>query len=544
MNRNQLVSGSTHRTALSAGLLLAALAAPGQAGDPQSLVASDGQGGQYFGASLSAEGTHLLAGAYRDDDRGLESGSAYVFELVGAGFVETAKLLASDGMAGDWFGHSVALAGDLAVVGAQGHDAVFPDSGAGYVFQNVSGSWVEVAKLLPSKSVASGYFGGAVATDGTRVVIASANQHFPHLDTGHNRVWIFEDQGAGWVQTRKLLPLDFDPADWFGASVDVDGDVIVVGAPREGQDVSGYSTGAAYVFERLSVGWVETAKLTDPASSSQALFGRAVAVSGNRIVIGAPEEGNGAAGGPGAAYVFERAGASWLLVTKLTAFPTAPVSSYGVSVATLGEQVLVGAAGSFVGTPGAGEAFLYEQVQSRWLEVGNPEAAGDDAGHLGSAVALTSDRVVLAAPISQGARGEVLVHDLGSTAIGLGIDADQISFSAGGSVGYLMQAGAAHAGKAYWLLGSLSGSLPGTVVGAQRVPLNFDAYFQFLLQRPNTVIQRSFGILDTSGRALAELFVPAGSGPPPPFHLWHAFVVLDAPGIGFVSGERLTRLLE
>ena len=279
------------------------------------LTASDGAALDYFGYSVAVDGDTVLVGAYQDDDDendSEDSGSAYVFTKPNSSGgwadwdpmadTETAKLTASDGADDDWFGISVALDGNTAVIGAPGDDDKGIDSGSAYVFVKPSGAWAdgnETGKLTASGGAAQDNFGYSVAVDvdtlevgGAEVevatVVVGAYQHDPIdpdsdpdsplylLDAGAAYVFT-RDSGGVWDSGEKLTADDGDALDYFGYSVAVDVDTVVVGA--YGDDDNGSASGSAYVFTRDSNGeWIQTKKLTDEDGKAGDWFGYSVAV--------------------------------------------------------------------------------------------------------------------------------------------------------------------------------------------------------------------------------------------------------------------------
>ncbi|MCH7820343.1 MAG: T9SS type A sorting domain-containing protein [Candidatus Marinimicrobia bacterium] len=133
------------------------------------LTASDNAAGDEFGRSASISGDYAVVGAEFDDDNGTDAGSAYVFKRSGTSWAQEAKLLASDGAAGDVFGFSVSISGDYAVVGA--HDDG-DHSGSAYLFKRTGTSWTEEAKLLASDGAAGDHF-GVVSISGGYVVVGA-----------------------------------------------------------------------------------------------------------------------------------------------------------------------------------------------------------------------------------------------------------------------------------------------------------------------------------------------------------------------------------
>jgi len=140
--------------------------------------------------TVAIDGTTLLFGAPRDDENGAESGSAYVFEHDGTTWVETAKLTASDGSAGDLFGVRVALNGDTAVIGASKGDGNATDSGSAYVFRFDGSTWVERAERFGSDGAADDAFGLSVAFNGTTALIGAYRDDDEGFDSGS--VYVFD----------------------------------------------------------------------------------------------------------------------------------------------------------------------------------------------------------------------------------------------------------------------------------------------------------------------------------------------------------------
>jgi MYXO-CTERM domain-containing protein len=255
------------------------------------LTASDGAAGDRFGYSVAVSGGTVVVGARLDDDNGSRSGSAYLFEDSGSGWVET-KLTASDGGASDEFGGSVAVSGDTVVVGARLDTDNGGDSGSVYVFQDSGSGWTET-KLTASDGAAGDEFGRSVAVSQNTVLVGA-----PYDDSGS--AYIFQDSGSGWVET-KLTASDGTAGDQFGWSVAVSEDTVAVGAPRDNEN--GGRSGSAYLFEDGGTGWAQQAKLTASDGAVNDEFGFSVSVSGDTVAVGARFDVDGGVDS-GSAYLF------------------------------------------------------------------------------------------------------------------------------------------------------------------------------------------------------------------------------------------------
>jgi hypothetical protein len=272
-----------------------------------------------FGYSVSIDGDTVVIGAWKDDDKGDSSGSAYVYTRDTAGdlasnWTQVAKLTAGDGAVNDVFGYSVSIDGDTVVIGAHYDDDKGLNSGSAYVYTrdtagDLASNWTQVAKLTADDGAADDYFGRSVSIDGSTVVIGA---HYDD-DKGSNSgsAYVFARDTAGdlasnWTQIAKLTADDRAVNDNFGYSVSIDGDTMVIGAWND--DDKGLNSGSAYVFTRDTAGelasnWTQVDKLnaTDGAAGDE--FGYSVSIDGDTIVIGARLD-NDKGSASGSAYVF------------------------------------------------------------------------------------------------------------------------------------------------------------------------------------------------------------------------------------------------
>ena len=275
------------------------------------LIPSDGAYTDYFGTSVSISGDNVVVGAYYDDDNGYSSGSAYVFSKPITGWAnttETAKLLASNGMANDWFGYSVSISGDNVVVGAYGGNNNGTHSGSAYVFTKPLTGWAnttETAKLLASDGAYMDYFGTSVSISGDNVIVGAHQDDDNGTNSGS--AYIYTKPVSGWVnatETAKLLPTDGAIDDNFGYSVNISGDNVVVGAHLN--DDNGTNSGSAYTYVKPNPGWInntETAKLIPSDGAANEHFGYTVSISGFDIVIGAHQDDDNGTNS-GSSYLF------------------------------------------------------------------------------------------------------------------------------------------------------------------------------------------------------------------------------------------------
>jgi hypothetical protein len=360
------------------------------------LTASDGAGGDYFGVSVAISGDTVVAGAYGDDSW---KGAAYVFDRDQGGadnWDQVAKLTASDGAADDHFGVSVAISGDTVVVGAHRGDSI---QGAAYVFARDQGgadNWGQVAKLTASDGTGGDYFGYSVAISGDTVVVGAYLDDDQGDASGSAYVFARNQDGAdNWGRLAKLTARDGAADDYFGYSVAISGNSIVIGAIFD--DDQGDSSGSAYV--RSGDLWGQRQKRTHDGAADDC-FGYSVAINGDIAVVGA----YGVNSNQGAAYVFERdqGGAdNWGQVVKLTASDGAANDRFGRSVAISGEVIVAGAYLDDDQGDASGSAYVFGRDQGgadNWGQVAKLTASDGAANdYFGTAVAINSDTVVVGA---------------------------------------------------------------------------------------------------------------------------------------------------
>ncbi len=372
-------------------------------GEVTKLTASDGEAGDQFGFSVSISGDTILASAFADDSL---SGSAYVFERnqgAADNWGELKKLTASDGESGDQFGISVSISGATIIVGADVDDS---QRGAAYLYVNGCDNWIERDKQTASDRAVTDQFGDSVSISGDTIVVGAFGD-----DSFIGAAYVFERNQGGadnWGEVKKLTASDGAQDDLFGQSVSISGDTIVVGANRNDS-----LRGSAHVFERNQGGadnWGEVTKLTASDGEANDLFGQAVSICGDTIIVGAAGDDSSR----GAAYVFERnqGGANdWGQVAKLTASDGVKGDAFGQSVSISGATIVVGAAGydSF-----RGGAYVFGRNQGGadlWGEVTKLTASDGAANdNFGASVSISGDTIVVGARGDDSSQGSAYVY--------------------------------------------------------------------------------------------------------------------------------------
>ena len=310
------------------------------------LVADDAAAGDRFGWSVGISASTVLVGAPFDDDGGEDSGSAYVFVHDGTTWLQQAKLTAYDAASGDGLGLAVGLDGDTALVGAPLEDRAGYLTGAAYVFARDGSSWSETARLTASDFGADEAFGASVAVHGDAALIGSPAGMFL-ADSGS--AYVFEGSGTSWSETARIEAADASVRDRFGTSVSLSAGRGFVGAP---------GVEAAYVFVDAGTSWIQEAKLTASDAAFEDAFGSSVSGHGSTLVVGAPG-GDDLGEDAGAAYCFITSANGWEEQAKLTVPVGEAGDALGCAVALSGDRVLLGAWGFDYYGLEAGNAWLF-----------------------------------------------------------------------------------------------------------------------------------------------------------------------------------------
>jgi len=270
------------------------------------LVASDGAGGDNFGFSVALSGDTVLVGASEGNGSVADQGSAYVFTRTGTTWAQEAKLLAPDGAMFDLFGYSVALYGDTALVGEIFDDVGLNNGqGSAHVFERAGTLWTRQAKLVASDGASGDFFGRSVALFGdTALVGVDLDDQGANADQGS--AYVFTRNGVSWIEQAKLMGSDGAANDRFGFSVALSGDAALVGAPLD--DIGANpDQGSAYVFMRIGTTWTQRAKLLASDGSANDQSGQSVSLSNGSALMGGPfSDGMIPYGNPneGTAYAF------------------------------------------------------------------------------------------------------------------------------------------------------------------------------------------------------------------------------------------------
>lgn len=402
--------------------------------------------GDYFGFSVAVDGDTVVVGAPFEDsgtsgvntipnEAASESGAAYVFVRSGTIWTQQAYLKAANTGAGDSFGLSVAVDGDIVVIGGLYEDSSTTginsmpneaalDAGAAYVFGRTGTTWTQQAYLKASNPGVNDNFGLSVGVQGNTVVIGAAfedsstsgvNTVSNELALDAGAAYVFGRTGTTWTQQAYLKASNPQSDDQFGWSVAMDNDTVVIGARNEDSSTSGINTtpdeaaesaGAVYVFRRDVAMWTQQAYLKASNTETGDQFGFSVAVAGETVVVGANLKG---AADTGAAYVFIHNGITWMEQAYLKASNPGAFDNFGESVGIYGDTVAVGAwnedsSSSGVNTlpnesaPNSGAAYVFGRNGITWTQQSYLKASNSGTGDsFGWRVAVGGDTIVVGA---------------------------------------------------------------------------------------------------------------------------------------------------
>ena len=393
------------------------------------MIASDREADDQFGISVAISGDYAIVGAVLEDHNTTggaflnNSGSAYIFKNNAGTWSEVQKIVASDRGANDFFGISVAISGDYAIVGAyqEDHDttggAFLNNAGSAYIFKNNAGTWSEMQKIVASDRGDGDYFGNSVAISGDYVIVSAYQED--HDTTGGNPLsdagsaYIFKNNAGTWSEVQKIVASDRGASDWFGRSVAISGDYTIVGAFYEDHNTTGgvflNNAGSAYIFKNNAGTWSEVQKIIALDRGSNDFFGISVAISGDYAIVGANQEDEDETGGntlsnAGSAYIFKNNTGTWSEVQKIVASDRGVNDIFGISIAISGDYAIVGAIYEDEDTTGGnpltnpGSAYIFKNNAGTWSEAQKIVASDRGANDaFGISVAISGDYAIVGA---------------------------------------------------------------------------------------------------------------------------------------------------
>lgn len=363
------------------------------------LRAGNGAADDNFAQAVAIDNGRAIVGAITAAGESHHTGAAYIYDRDGnGGWSESARLFASDGQDDQWFGYSVAIAGNLAAVGAPFGTGQQGESGAAYIFRrDVSGAWSQAAKLIASDGVQDDWFGASVAVFNDTAIVGAPQAEGHDYQSGV--AFVYRYDAGQWQFFQRLVATDGAAYDLLGTSVAYKGGAIVIGSPQSGD--LGYASGAAYIFShRGGAGYAQDRKLLASGGAESDFFGTSVDISGSLIIVGSPSDDDRGSNA-GAAYVFTSSEpGQWNQVAKLLATDGADYDQFGIAVAIDGQRAVVGAYWDGDHGSNSGSAYLFAADQNgAWSQDQKVSAADGDTGDwFGQSVGISGGVAIVGSP--------------------------------------------------------------------------------------------------------------------------------------------------
>jgi|GEM_PF-1468565 len=421
------------------------------------IKASNTSAGDAFGSSVAIDGDRLVVGARYEDGCGTgvnpatnadgcdDSGAAYVYERVNGVWTQTALLKPSNTGAGDEFGITVSVDGDIIAVGSRLEDSCAStidgdetdnncsSAGAAYIFEYANGAWSQTAYIKPSNTDSFDNFGNAVSVSGNRVAIGSVYEDGCGTDVGADETdnlclnpgaaFIFEKGANGWTQQAYFKSNAPGDNNRYAQGLSLDGDRLVVGAGRrKGCTVGATSgcnnAGAVYVYDYANGAWAFTAELRSSNLDGGDRFGENLDLDGDRLLITSRNEDscattidgdttNDACGQAGAAYLFELINGTWTQTVYFKGSATQSNAFFGTTAALDGDRILIGSHNEdncnaglnstpATGCLDTGAAYLFEYANGAWSESAYLKSnLAEDGDKFGFEVSLSGDSMAI-----------------------------------------------------------------------------------------------------------------------------------------------------
>ncbi len=360
----------------------------------EKLYPADGNVYDYFGFSVSISGNWIAAGSTGNDQAGNVSGAVYFYQNSGSNWLEKEKVIASDTQEGDEFGNAVDIYGDYALLAAWKDDDNGPNSGSAYIFKRIGESWIEQDKLLASDGATSDYFGNSASLDGDYAVVGAALDDSDGV-TNCGSAYVFKRNNAEWDQIEILTATEQNPDDLFGTQVAISGNTIAVGCP--GDDDNGIDAGSVSSFLNTDDVFSLSGKTMASDGYAYRYFGSALDMDGNWLVVGVPFD-NDLGEEAGAVYVYHWSGSEWQEISKFSGSDTQAGDQFGISVAIDGTDFLVGAWHEDTRANNAGAAYFFAYDGSTWQQQKLMAPDGLAHDHFGYSVSFDNGLAAFGAP--------------------------------------------------------------------------------------------------------------------------------------------------
>jgi hypothetical protein len=357
------------------------------------LLAGDGASNDAYGVDVAIAGDVAIVGANNDNNSAVSGGGAYIYRFNGTNWVEEQKLISSDISDNDNFGISTAISGNVAIVGANHDDDNGTSSGSVYVFRYNGSNWIEEQKLTAADAAVEDEFGWTLALEDTVAVIGAYRNDDNASNSGS--VYIFHYDGATWNQAQKVNAPGASVDDFFGYSVAISGDACIIGAYLD--DDNGTNSGSAFVYRYNGSTWAFEEKLTASDGINGDSFGFDVAIYNDVLICGAFGNNN-AGSAAGTCYVYRFNGSNWIEEQKLNASDATADDWFGFSVGISDQTIIVGAFHDDDFGAETGGTYIFRHTGTSWFEEFKILASDADLGdEFGAKVAISNYTTIVGA---------------------------------------------------------------------------------------------------------------------------------------------------
>jgi hypothetical protein len=355
------------------------------------LLASDAAQYDYFGLSVAVKGDTAVIGAYGKSDLARNAGAAYAFARNAGAWAQQARLGTSTPLIDAYLGATVATNGSYTAAGAPYASVGAQNDGVVYLFSNAT--WQQQTILLPNDPDSLSQFGNALAINGNTLFVGAPMHDSFGVNAG--AVYVFTFDGVSWVQRQKLIGADTVPGDRFGSALALNDGWLAVSAPLHSSP--GSPGGAVYLFEFDGVSWVQRYKVGAPDTIAGDRFGSAIALDNGWLAVGVPLH-RFVGSASGAVYLFEFNGTAWVQRQKFVASDTVGGDQFGSALALENQRLVIGAPLHSSNGPASGAVYIFERATTTWIEraklIGSDTNAGD---RLGGSISIDGTTILVGA---------------------------------------------------------------------------------------------------------------------------------------------------
>lgn len=371
-----------------------------QANMEQKLTDLNGEADDFFGRSVALSGNRALVGQINDDEQAEDAGAVFVYELVEGQWQQSAKLFANDAAAFDKFGMSVSFDTtnpNLIAIGSPGDDDVLSGSGAVYIFEYNGTLWQQLDKIIPTEATVDQGFGSSISFSEPLVLIGAPIATINN-DFAAGAAYLFEkDVNDQWQQTKKFNANLTDAFDYFAYDVILSGDMALISVPLDDGQVA--NTGSIYFYKKINDIWTYQQTIVDDTQGNNDKMGYSISLFENKLITGVVEKNVFTSQGflinAGLANIFEYNGSQWTETAELIPSDLSSTAYVGEQVSLYNNTALVSRKGD---DNNKGAVYIFKYIDDNWVEVDKIKASDATANaNFGSGVEINGYNLMIAA---------------------------------------------------------------------------------------------------------------------------------------------------